>query len=104
MIPLNMDEQKAAQLAGVFGCRLGSLPFTYLGLPMETSKPRMEHYGQIMSQAERKLTSISSMLTHAGRLELVNSVISSLPTFAMCTLQLPKTIIENIDRARKHCL
>jgi hypothetical protein len=43
-------------------------------------------------------------LSQAGRLELVNSVFTALPTFFMCTLKIPKSIIKQIDIYRKHCL
>jgi hypothetical protein len=85
LVPLNLSSERAQQLAGVFGCKLESLPFTYLGLPMGTTKPRVDHFGFIMNKTERRLTATSNLLTHAGRLELVNSVLSSLPTYAMCT-------------------
>jgi len=104
LVPLNLSLEKAQLLAGVFGCKLESLPFTYLGLPLGTTKPRLEHFGSIMSKTERKLNSTSNFLTHAGRLQLVNSVLSSLPTFAMCTLQVPAAVLDYIDRARRHCL
>jgi hypothetical protein len=58
----------------------------------------------IMNRTERRLSAVSNFLTHAGRLELVNSVLSSLPTYAMCTLQVPIGVLEYIDRARRHCL
>jgi len=95
LMPLNLSTEKAHQLAGFFGCKLESLPFTYLGLPMGTTKPRVEHFGFIMNKVERRLTATSNSLSHAGRLELVNSVLSSLPTYAyaMCTLQLPISVI-----------
>jgi hypothetical protein len=51
------------------------MPFTYLG------KARVEHFAPLMNRVARQLTSISSMLTQAGKLELVNSVLSSLPTY-----------------------
>jgi hypothetical protein len=35
---------------------------------------------------------------------MVNAVFSSLPTFYMCTLKLPKTVIKQIDKLRRHCL
>ena len=35
MVPLNIDNEEAIRLAAVFGCSLGTLPFTYLGLPWE---------------------------------------------------------------------
>ena len=57
-----------------------------------------------MNKVERRLTATSNFLSHAGGLELVNSVISSLPTYAMCTLQLPVSVIDYIERARRHCL
>jgi len=50
------------------------------------------------------LTSLSSFLNQAGRLQMTNAVFSSLPTFFMCTLALPKTVITQIDKYRKHCL
>jgi hypothetical protein len=37
-------------------------------------------------------------------LVLVNSVFSALPTFFMCTLKIPKTIIKQIDIFRRNCL
>jgi hypothetical protein len=70
----------------VFGYKLESLAFTYLGLPMETTKPRVDHFGFIMNKVEKRLTTTSNFLSHAGRLELVDSVLSSLPTYAMCSL------------------
>ena len=44
------------------------------------------------------------MLSYQGRLILFNSVFSALPTFYMCSLQIPPPLIEQIDKYRKHCL
>ena len=68
LVPLNISLKNAQLLAGVFGYKNESLPFTYLGLPMGTTKPRVEHYGPIMNKIERKLTETSNFLTHAGML------------------------------------
>jgi hypothetical protein len=43
-------------------------------------------------------------LSLAGRLQMVNSVFSLLPTYFLCTLRIPKAIISQIDKCRKHCL
>jgi hypothetical protein len=104
LVPLNMSEEKAELLAGVFGCKIQGMPFTYLGLPMGSTKPRVEHYAPLMNRAERQLTSISSMLTQAGRLQLVNYVLSSLITYSMCSVQEPVTVHDYVDRARRHCM
>ena len=34
MIPINMSDEEGSRLASLLGCTVGSLPFTYLGLPM----------------------------------------------------------------------
>nr|CAE04648.2 OSJNBa0061G20.4 [Oryza sativa Japonica Group] len=104
LIPINVDEGKAQNLAAVFGCQLGSLPFTYLGLPLGTIKPKVIDFAPLVDRTERRLTSNAYFLSYGVRLTLVNSVFSSLPTYYMCTLMLPKTVIDSIDRARRHCL
>jgi hypothetical protein len=104
MVPLNMTEEKCKLMTGVFGCSLHEMPFTYLGLPMGTSRHKVEHYAPLMNRMERQLTSISSMLNHAGRLQLVNSVMSTSPTYTMCSLAVPITVHEYFDKARRHCM
>jgi hypothetical protein len=99
-----MDSEKATHLAGLFGCKLESMPFTYLGLPMGSTTPRVEHYGPEMNKTERRLRSISSILTQAGKLQLVNSVLSSLPTYTMCTVQVLVAVFEYIEKAQTHCM
>jgi hypothetical protein len=89
MVPLNMDEEKAQTMAGVFGCQIQGMPFTYLGLPMGSMKPKVEHYAPLMDKVERQLTSISNMLIHVGCLKLVNSVLSSMLTYTMCSVMVP---------------
>ena len=58
-----------------------TLPFTYLGLPLGTTKPRIDDCMPLMDRTDRRLTPISSFLTQAGRLQLVNFVLSSLPIY-----------------------
>jgi len=52
----------------------------------------------------RRLSYVSPFLSQAGRLELTNSVLTALPTYTMCSISLPKTVIKQIDKARKQCL
>jgi hypothetical protein len=45
-----------------------------------------------------------SLLSYSGRLEMTNSMIMPIATYAMCTIKLHKGAIKNIDRARKQCI
>lgn len=71
---------------------------------MGTSKPALIEFTQLLSKTKRRLTGISKFLSYNGRLNLVNSVFSALPTFYMCSLKLPPQVIKQIDSYRKHCL
>lgn len=104
MVPINVDNHKMEVLAGTFGCNIGSMPFTYLGLPMGTNKPKIVDFAPLIDRIERRLPSTSVFLSHGQRLIMVNLVLSALPTYYMCTLKLPKKVIQHIDRARRHCL
>lgn len=104
MVPINVAESKLDILAGTFGCSKGSFPFTYLGLPLSTSRPRVQDFLPIVNRCEQRLAGLSSFLNQAGRLQMTNAVFSSLPTFYMCTLELPKAIISQIDKYRRNCL
>jgi hypothetical protein len=104
MLPINMTEEKLDHLARTFGCTKGSLPFTYLGLPLGTTKPKIADFLPLVNKYERRLGGISSMLNQAGRLQITNAVLTAMPTYYMCTLELPKAIIKQIDKIRKGCL
>jgi hypothetical protein len=58
----------------------------------------------LVTSIERRLQTCSGFLTYGGKLEMINSVLSSLPTFYMCTLKIYRGIIEQLDKYRRHCL
>jgi hypothetical protein len=55
MIPLNIPQPTLDLLATSFNCAKGSLPFTYLGLPLGTTKPRVADFLPLVSKCERRL-------------------------------------------------
>jgi len=104
MVPINTSPEKLKHLALTFGCSTGSLPFTYLGLPLGSTKPRIDDYLPVISRCEKRLVSTSLFLSQDGRLQITNFVFTALPTFFMCTFALQGTVIEQIDKYRKSCL
>lgn len=104
MLPINLSDERLDLLARTFGCSKGTLPFTYLGLPLGITKPRIHDFLPLVNKCERRLGGVCSMLSQAGRLQMTNAVLSSLPTYYMCTLELSKAVIKQIDKFRKNCL
>jgi hypothetical protein len=41
MYPINVSDEKMEILSRTFQCQLGAMPFTYLGIPMGLSKPKV---------------------------------------------------------------
>jgi hypothetical protein len=104
MYPINVNPGKMEILSRTLNCQAGAMPFTYLRLPLGLSKPKLQQFLPLIQRIENRLSCTSNFLSQAGRLELVNSVFSALPTFFMCTLKIPSSIIKQIDIYRKHCL
>lgn len=104
MMPINVSSEKMQHLANTFGCQIGTLPFTYVGLPMGITKPRIEDLLPIMDRVERRLSTCSTWLSYSGRLQMLNSTITPIVTYTLCTTKVPKGFIDNIDRAHKQFL
>ena len=104
MIALNMSDEEAARLAAILGCRIGQLPFTYLGLPLGSTRSRIIDLMPVVDNLERRLTASSSMLNQGSRLQLLTSVLPSLPIYYLCSLNIPPGIIKQLDRIFRQCL
>jgi hypothetical protein len=76
----------------------------YLGLPLSHNKPSVQDCLPLANRVERRLVSTSIFMSQGGKLKLVNSVLSSLPTFYMCSIKVPIEILNQVDKYRRHCM
>jgi hypothetical protein len=97
MPPINISTERCNYLANRFGCKMESLPFYIPWSPMGTTKPRIEHFINIIERVDRRLSGIASILSYDGRLIVTKTLIMSMLSFAMCTLKVPLTIIDHIE-------
>jgi hypothetical protein len=42
MLPINITNEQVQHPAHEFGCTVGTMPFTYLGLPLGTTRPKFK--------------------------------------------------------------
>jgi hypothetical protein len=91
-------------LAATFSCRVGSLPFTYLELPLSINKPTVQDCLPLVVKVEKRLCSRTLVLTQGGKLKMVNSVLSYMATFYMCSVKVLIEILNQIDKYRRHYL
>jgi len=63
----------------LLGLSIGSLPFIYLGTPIFKGKPKRIHFQPIADRVKLKLANWkASLLSIAGRVQLVKSVIQGM--------------------------
>jgi len=75
----------------LFGCKSGSFPFRYLGLPMHYRKLRNSDRRHIEERFEKRFIGWKGKLLSVGaRLALINSVLSSLPMFMLSFFAISK--------------
>ena len=86
IVPINIDNATALDHVDNFGCRVESLPFTYLVLPLGTTKPSVHDLVPI--RIDKRLS----------------GVVASTPIFAMCTFKVHYTIIDHVNKASRNFL
>ncbi|KAK9055629.1 hypothetical protein SSX86_026714 [Deinandra increscens subsp. villosa] len=92
-------------MAESLGCPSGSFPINYLGLPIggnmniaKNWKPTHDKFNGRLSRWKGKNLSIG------GRLTLIKSVLSALPSYFFSMFRAPKNVLEGLERIRKQFL
>jgi hypothetical protein len=68
IVPVNISDDLITDLAAEFGCQIGTMSFTYLGLPLGTTKPRIIDLIPLACRLERRLACSSCFLSQGARL------------------------------------
>lgn len=98
-----MQPEIAQEFASLFGCVIGQMPFTYVGLPLGTTRPTVSDLMHLVTSVERKISVTASLLDYGSKLTFVNSVLVLLAIYAMCSIKIPPQIVKHLDKLRRHC-
>ncbi|CAA7061143.1 unnamed protein product [Microthlaspi erraticum] len=86
-------------LAFRFGFTPGALPVRYLGLPLLPHKMRPADYQPLLDRVRQRISSwLVKLLSFAGRLQLIQSVISGMVNFWAVVFPLPKQCLREVER------
>lgn len=98
------DDQKNA-LSNLLGMPVGNLPVKYLGVPLITTRLKKMDCQVLVERITGKVKHWSTkLLSYAGRLQLVVSVLSSMATYWCSLFVLPVKIVKEIDRVMSNFL
>ena len=81
------------------GCKIGSLPFTYLGLPLGAPHKSVGVWDQIEERFRRRLAAWKCQyMSKGGRVTLIRSTLSSLPIYFMSLFQIPSRVCRRLEK------
>ncbi|KAL8497179.1 hypothetical protein ACS0TY_020751 [Phlomoides rotata] len=94
---INIDEGRIQVIAEILGCRVGSLPFSYLGIRVSSNHKRLSEWSFIIQKVKNRLRKWDhKKISLGGRITLLNSVLSSIPIYYLSFYLIPKTIMREI--------
>ena len=82
----------------LFGCEMGSLPFSYLGIPIHHRRLTNKEWKTIEDKFEKKLSCWKGkLMSYGGRLVLINSVLTSLSMFLLSFFEVPVGVRKRLN-------
>ena len=92
-------------LAKILGCRVGSLSMSYLGMPLGASHNSPSIWNPILEKIWQKLARCKKLyLSKGGRLMLLKSMLSSLPTYFLSLFTIPTHVANKIEKLQRDFL
>jgi hypothetical protein len=58
----------------------------------------------LVDRIERKMSATYMMMYYSGRVTVINSLLTSIAMFVMCSIQIRPKILEHIEKLRRQCL
>ncbi|XP_062028531.1 uncharacterized protein LOC133744441 [Rosa rugosa] len=85
-------------IATSLGIPIGQVPFSYLGVPIFRGKPRASYFQPIVDRIRVRLSSwTGSLLSMAGRLQLLKSVFHSMLVYSFQVYEWPVSLLRRLE-------
>ena len=92
-IGFGMSRDEEDQCLRALGTPLGTLPIRYLGLPLSTGQICGADWQSVVGKVEQRLEGWKTkVLSKGGRLVLLKSVLSAIPSFYLSIFKIPVSI------------
>jgi hypothetical protein len=94
-----------SELASILGCRISAFPLTYLGLPLGATFKRKTIWNSVIERMEKRLAGWKKLyLSKGGRLTLIKSTLSSLPSYYLSLFPLPMEVARRLEKLQRDFL
>ena len=93
-----LNQRDKEDIAHMLGFNMGNLPFRYLGVPLSTKKLTIAQCLPLVENITQRVRCWSArMLSYAGRLQLIKSVVFGMQSYWAQIFVLPKKIIKLVE-------
>ncbi|CAJ2674496.1 unnamed protein product [Trifolium pratense] len=90
LVGVNIPDSWLVEAASVLCCKVGKIPFLYLGLPIGGDPRRLGFWEPVVNRLKNRLSGWRSrFLSYGGRLVLLKSVLTSLPVYSLSFFKAP---------------
>jgi hypothetical protein len=99
----SITPRRLALMVQLLNFSIGSLPFNYLGVPIFKGKPRVCHLQPLADKIKLKLSAWkASLLSIAGRVQLVRSVVQSMLIYSISIYSWPESLLTDIEKSMRN--
>ena len=104
MIPVGNDPN-LEEFAEVLGCKVGAIPTTYLGIPLEAPYKFSKVWKGVEEGFQKRLAWWKRQyLSKGGRQTLIKSTLCSLPIYYMSLFVIPKRVTARLEKIQRDFL
>ncbi|KAK3224934.1 hypothetical protein Dsin_004796 [Dipteronia sinensis] len=101
-VKIGKGNSNVERWAELFRCKTTSLPIKYLGLPLGGRPSSVSFWEPMLDKIRARLAPWKiRFLSNAGRLVLIKSVLSSLPTYFMSVFQIPISVALAMEKLQR---
>lgn len=105
IIPIRCAPELVDSVLPCLPCTVASFPCRYLGMPLSPRNLKKEELQQLIDQIANQLQLWQcGFLTEAGRVVLINSVMTATAIYHMLSMDLPPWVLSTIDKIRRSFL
>ncbi|KAJ9692984.1 hypothetical protein PVL29_011901 [Vitis rotundifolia] len=104
LIPVG-EVVEVEEMAVELGCKVGSLPTVYLGLPLGAHHKATSMWDGVEERMRRRLAQWKRhYISKGGRITLIKSTLASMPTYHLSLFRMPKNVAKRLERIQRDFL
>ncbi|RVW93878.1 Transposon TX1 uncharacterized 149 kDa protein [Vitis vinifera] len=104
IIPVG-EVEEILEMAAELGCRVGSLPSQYLGLPLGVPNRASSMWDGVEEKVRRRLALWKRQyISKGGRITLIKSTLASMPIYQMSIFRMPNSVAKRVEKTQRDFL